>query len=169
MHSGSPADVVGSPASLDGTEPGSVRLLKAVVTAFIAVTLLSQFVIGFSYHGGHAFPILSYPMFSQAHVDGERLNDYTVYVSADEGPEDAYDLERMQMGWPLYQKVVAGPVIKGEKPDLIKDLAASVCEAHGAEVVTFKAYDSGYHISRSGPVEGDKKLMGSLELVCDEL
>ena len=168
LPAGSPAEIPTSVEPLDRDAPRSTRLLGTLVSAFICVMLLGQLLIGFTYHGGQSFPLLAYPMFSRAHFDGERLNNYLVYASADGGPEQPFDHERMELGDTLYQKLVAGAVIKGEKRDVIRDLAASVCRSQPAEVVTLNAYDSGYYITRSGPVGEGKRLVGSVAFACDD-
>jgi hypothetical protein len=168
LPAGSPTEFPTTVESLDPDTSRSARPLRLLVSAFICVILLGQFLIGFSYHGGQSFPILSYPMFSWPHYDGERLNNYLVYASADGGPEQAYGPERLEIGYTIYQKVIASAVVQGRTTDVLKSIAASVCETQAAEVVTLNAYDSGVHITRAGPVDTGRQLQGSLAFVCGD-
>jgi hypothetical protein len=168
LPAGSPTEFPTTVEPLDPDTSRSARLLRLLVSAFICAILLGQFLIGFGYHGGRSFPILSYPMFSRPHFEGERLNNYLIYASADGGPEQAYGPERLEIGYTLYQAMIAGPLVRNRPTDMLRHLAASVCESQAAEVVTLNAYDSGIHITRAGPVDTGRQLQGSVAFACGD-
>jgi hypothetical protein len=149
---------------IQSTRPG---VLETAISGFIAVVLGCQFIVGFTYHGGHGFPILSYPMFSKAHYEGERLNDLLVYASVDGGPETVFDPEALELSYPLYQKTVALPLTRGERRDLVLGLVARLCAGQpGATVVKMTVADSGYYIAREGPVDVGRQVQGALDFAC---
>lgn len=141
-------------------------LARLAVSGIVAAILGAQLLVGFSYHGGQTFPIVSYPMFSQAHHAGDRLNDGLLYRSIDGGPPQVIDPEAAEISFALYQASISRPMIRGETPALVARFAREACAAGPARSVTLTLYDSGYTLQREGPVSDGKKLMGSVTYAC---
>src|SRR6188472_2039573 len=76
---------------------GRDEVAKIAISVIIAAILAAQVLIGFSYTGGQTFPVVAYPMYKQAHYEGERLNDYLVFVSADGSEGKALGPETMEI------------------------------------------------------------------------
>ncbi|HRO13039.1 hypothetical protein [Amaricoccus sp.] len=141
-------------------------LAKIAISVIVTTILAAQVLIGFSYRGGQTFPMLAYPMYMRAHYEGERLNDYLGFVSADGGEEKALGPEALELSPLLYQKTIAAPIINGKPSPLAAKIAQATCQAGGARGITISIYDSGYTIRRDGPVRDARKLMGSTTFDC---
>ena len=141
-------------------------LARIAVSVIVATVLAAQLVIGFSYRGGQTFPIVAYPMYKQAHYEGERLNDYRIYVSTDGSEGTALLPEAMEINPWLYQNSITFPVIEGKPSPLAAAIAEKTCATGNGAVVTINVYDSGYTIRRDGPVSDSRKLMGAATYDC---
>jgi hypothetical protein len=141
---------------------------KLAISGIVGAILAAQLLVGFAYHGGQAFPIVSYPMFSYAHHENDRLNDFLLYVSVDGGPEKVFDPEAMEISFPLFQTAVAKPIIRGEKKDVAAEIAREACAGGAAQSVAMNIFDSGYVITRDGPVTNGRKQMGGVVFNCSE-
>ena len=139
---------------------------KITVSVIVATILAAQVLIGFSYRGGQTFPVIAYPMYKIAHYEGERLNDYIAVVSADGGEEKPVGPEAMEISPWLYQKSITVPIMNGSPSQLAASIAQTACRAGSAQAITIGVYDSGYTITRGGPVQDKKKLMGSTTFKC---
>ena len=132
----------------------------------VATILAAQVLIGFSYRGGQTFPVVAYPMFMQAHYDGERLNDYLVYLSADGGEEMAVGPEAMELSGGLYYLLITAPIVKDKPSPLAAVVARQACESSKARSIAISVYNSGYTIRRDGPVQDERRLMGTTTYDC---
>lgn len=146
--------------------PTRERLAMRAISVIVATVLAAQFLIGFSYRGGQAFPVVAYPMYKEPHYEGERLNDYVVEVSADGGAGRALGPEAMEISPWLYQKSLTAPIIKGNPSPLAASVATAACASDGVRSIAISVYDSGYTITREGPVEDGRKLMGTATFDC---
>jgi len=144
-------------------------LARIAISVVIATILTAQVLIGFSYRGGQTFPVIAYPMYMQAHYEGERLNDYLVFVSADGGEEQVLGPETMEISPWLYQRSITAPIIGGKPSPLAATIARTACETGGARAIRIAVYDSGYTIRRDGPVSDPRKLLGSTTFDCSAL
>ncbi len=158
------------PALTADTTPTQSRnredLARIAVSVIVSTILAAQFLIGFSYRGGQTFPVVAYPMYMQAHYEGERLNDYIVHVSADGAKGKALGPEAMEISPWLYQRTLTAPIIDGNPSSLAADIARKACASDNARAIVISVYDSGYTIRRDGPVEDTRKLMGTATFDC---
>ena len=148
---------------------GREEAARIAVSVLVATILAAQVVIGFSYRGGQTFPVVAYPMYKQAHYEGERLNDYLVYVSADGNEGKALGPETMEISPWLYQRSITVPIIKGEPSPLAAAIAKEACASANARSIAISVYDLGYTIRRDGPVEDRRTLMGTATFDCNAL
>ena len=103
-------------------------------------------------------------MYKQAHYEGERLNDYVVYVSVDGGEGKALGPEAMEIYPWLYQKSITAPIIKGKPSPLAAAIARKACATGNARTITIAVYNSGYTIRREGPVSDAQEAHGHRHL-----
>jgi hypothetical protein len=141
-------------------------LARIAVSVVVATILAAQAVISFTYTGGQTFPIVAYPMFKYAHYEGERLNDYRIYISADGAGGTLLSPKEMEISPWQYQNSITLRLINGEPSPLAASVAAKACAAGDAAAITIGVYDSGYTIRRDGPVSDAKKLMGAATYDC---
>ena len=141
-------------------------LARIAISVIVATILAAQVLIGFSYRGGQTFPVVAYPMFMQAHYDGERLNDYLVYLSADGGEEKAVGPEAMDVSGGLYYLLITAPIVQGKPSPLAAVVARQACESSKVRSIAISVYDSGYTIRRDGPVQDERRLMGTTTYDC---
>lgn len=138
------------------------------VSGFIILILASQ--VFANVYGAYlkGWPIITYPMYSKPHYDGERLDhDYLVSAVLDDQTEVAIDRVEMGMNFWMFHSNVFLP-IKLKKIDLLIAIVNDVCSRYDNRVIALTARDLGMAITRDGPVDGLPPIeLGRVDVTCD--
>lgn len=141
-------------------------VLKFVISAFVAVVLLGQLVVGFTYHASTFWPITSYPMYSVSVPEGGRFDDYTVQVVLEDGRRIQVVPDDVEMGYWIFRENVVLPAIR-EETEILRPFVARVCETYDAAVTRIEVFDIGVWTSWNGPVFGEPEQQQVLNVSCD--
>ena len=115
-----------------------------------------------------SWPLISYPMYSSAHYDGERLDHaydtYAVLDNLDEvkiAPDDVH-----MMFWAFHNKIFL--TLRKQKVEELAPVINDLCEKYDDRVIALTVRDLGIAISRDGPVEGlPPAEFGRVNVTCD--
>lgn len=144
-----------------------MSIAKAGISALLLIVLGTQFVVGFTYHAGTRWPFISYPMYSGAKYDGDRLNDFTVRVFLDDS--ESYEIvssEDMGLGYWIFRKNIILPIRKEDELNR-KNLNIKFCPKYpGAKNIKVELYDIGAFISKSGLYFDEPKFVARKEINC---
>lgn len=143
---------------------------KLGISAVIVFVLGAQFIIGFTYHAGTRWPFISYPMYSGAKYDGDRLDDFNLRVFLDRS--ESYETvgpSEMDMSYWIFRKNIIVPINRDQGLDR-RNLSIKFCENYGAaDYIHLKLYDIGAFISKSGLSYDEPRLISEKELNCGNI
>jgi hypothetical protein len=144
-----------------------VFVRKTAISAFVLLVLGSQLIIGFTHHSSSRWPIVSYPMYRVGKNDGDRFDDYNVYVVRGDGKQVLINpLDDMGMSFWIFQKNIIMPIIKGRQSSA-DPIRKKYCQDGDSEI-SVKVFDIGVSISASGPVYGEPEEVKTLAIKCEE-
>ena len=145
------------------------RFAEPAITAIIVIVLGTQAIAGLVDTGRWGWPILAYPMYEEAHYDGERiLYDARTHIVLADGTRVELTRDELGMSFWIYWQNVVQPIYNGG--DLLKPLApliAQVCRRFDGRVARLEIEDMGVAIRRDGPVFGlPPVILGSTDVEC---
>lgn len=136
-----------------------------VASTFVIVVLAVQAYVGFTRHDSYYWPITSYPMYSQARYDGDRLGYYSLYAEA----EDMSRVEVLphEVGlryWGLVRNVIS-PLRRAPEIAAVQVFKDLYC-VNGRKEFQLVVFDRGGHISHDGPVFTDPMELARHTVTC---
>lgn len=143
----------------------AARFYFAFVNIAIVVVLGAQTVVGFAYHHVHAWPIISYPMYSAARYDGQHLREYRLFAETGTGERVALNAEDYGYSYWIFRRNVHNVVGRGSVP---VQFVAAVCSRLGDDVRELVLENSGYFITRTGPQAGPPEELQRVPVDCAE-
>jgi hypothetical protein len=129
-------------------------LARLLVSAIIVVILATQAVAGLVNTGRWGWPMIAYPMYSEAHYEGDRLNhDLVGYAVLADSSRVEIRKSDLNMDFWLYWYNVVHPIRNG-RLDLLQPVLRRYCAQSGNQVTRLVVKDLGMAIGRDGPVHG---------------
>jgi hypothetical protein len=123
------------------------------VSVVIALILGTQLVVGFVNTGRWGWPMVAYPMYKQAHFEGDRFDLYNVYAVLDDGTRLEIAPADVAMDLWMFRRHVMAPIQDGQLENLAP-ITALYCERVGGRLVRFEIFDRGIALGWNGPVYG---------------
>jgi hypothetical protein len=149
-------------------DEGEVRVFgRFFVSTIIVIILSTQLVAGFGETGRLGWPLLPYPMYSQAHFEGDRLNhDPTTWAVLVDSSRVEIKRSDLAMDFMIYFNNVVQPIRRGEL-DRFAWLLQRYCAKFDNKVTKLEVQDLGIAIGRDGPVEGlPPQVLYETEVTC---
>jgi hypothetical protein len=146
----------------------SARQQRAVVSIVIATILGTQLVLGMLNPGRWSWPIVAYPMYKDAHFEGERLrHQLDLFAVFEDGTRMKIMPEDLGLRvWPFINNVVdAIKFGRSQQLSWVIDYACQLRDGH--RLTRFEVTDIGVTIARNGPVYGlEPEVYASAEVTC---
>ena len=121
------------------------------ISVFIAVILVTQFIVGIVNTGRWAWPMVAYPMYKTAHYDGERFDEYDLYAVLRDNSRIRIDPAELGMGyWIFRQNVLDGLLLDRVEP--LSPIIARYCDQSRGATMRLEVSDRGLAISSHGLV-----------------
>lgn len=147
---------------------GLGTLKTAFLSAVICICLILQAIIGLTSHSGTRWPFISYPMYGQSRLDGERIRDYITYVILDDGKSAQFNAEKHGFSFWIFRKNYISPLIHGFFDDGgMAPLVRVLCEVYPT-IARLEVHDIGVSVGRDGPAYVTPELKGSVDIECEE-
>ena len=144
----------------------SGALKTAFLSAVICICLLLQAIIGLTFHSGTRWPFVSYPMYGQSRLDGERIRDYTTYAVLDDGKKIQFNAEEYGFSFWIFRKNYIIPFVHGLFDDgEMASLVRVLCTVNPT-IARLQVYDIGVSVGRNGPTYGEPELKGLTDIEC---
>jgi hypothetical protein len=142
-------------------------LARFFVSVVIAGILSIQAVAGFVDTGRWGWPFLAYPMYKNAHYEGERIDIYlTAYAVLADSTRVAINPSDLNLSFWLYWYNVVTP-IQHARLDLLEPVLKRYCEETGNQVTKLHLEDRGVAIGRDGPIEGlPPEVVAEIDVTC---
>ena len=138
------------------------------VSAVIVVILGCQLVVGFVNTGRWGWPMVAYTMYSQAHYDGDRLDEYEVHAVLKDGTKLLIDRDDLGMSYWIFR----ANVVRGLRSDQLERLTAMMdryCDQSKGAVARLEVSDTGHAISAKGLVADlEPQVVAAVNVTCEE-
>lgn len=148
------------------------RFWRMFVSTVVLIVLPTQLIASLIDTGRWGWPFITYPMYANAHYEGERLK-YDVRAFAVLEDSSRIEIKREQLNmrqrWQFYlfQKHVWFPIRDGDK-ELLEPLIRKYCDLSNGKLVRLELEDLGIAVTKEGPVSGLKpNVFSPLNVSCD--
>lgn len=137
------------------------------VSSFILIVLGLQTYASLTNTGSRGWPFIAYPMYRNAHHDGERIHhDFTLYAVLPGGERIEVQRDDLGLNFWLFYKHVFLPMRDGKR-EVLQPIANEYCRKHGRRIVGLVIEDKGVALSRDGMIEGlPPEVVASADVTC---